>query len=580
MLSLDDEGLEDLTLRLALPDWPKAHRTYRGPDGGVDVFSDYELPPQRGWQCKNSTDDRGVDWGKCRKSLKAAMGEEDPPLHYTFVFPRALKKSDHDYWREKFVPWARGESGDELPTLDYWDDLADRLKNRPVLVDQLDDGALGGYMRKVMAQTAAEGVNPLATASDHVDDAAKVAERTKVIGKGDPYFAYGEGGREAHAADSDLAPDRPRFTMDRTREDALPRYSIAVRRGDEVHEFTAAPRGGVELRRVRFVFAEDDEGRALRDRVRRQLATGRPVTLNDPRVHLDPGDVPDKFRHLADEDGLLRDGELTFGLSQPLTLVVTMTAGATILREEVTLYRIPELPGDRTAWGGSVGGTILMIDLRPVPEEDGETCDEVEVIFSVVSGFDGETPDQALRGLGFVRAFAVADSTHCECDGLLKPGGLTIGGAVEPDPESLESLMVTGLIAQALADLELRDRRGRTMPASVSRRDAAIAMIVLELFREGESRDDVAAAEFEVPLPHDAQPSDDPSQWMTYVRALPDIAGRPTLQVLVAVEGATPRRITDADDGQRVLVCRNDGAASVVMRLHDFGEQAPPVPSD
>jgi hypothetical protein len=535
------------------------------------VFSDYELPPERGWQCKNYADG-GVDWSKCRKSLKAAMGEEHPPRHYTLVFPRALKKSDHDHWREKFVPWAREEFGDELPTLDYWDDLPDRLKDRPDLVDQLDDGALGGYTRKILALTAAEGVNPLATGSDHIDDAAKVAERAKAIGKRDPYFAYGEGGREANAADGDLAPDRPRFTMDRTRDDALPRYTIAVRRGDEVHEFTAAPREGVELRRARLVFTDDDAGRALRDHVRRRLAKGRPVTLNDPRVHLDPGDVPDKFRQLADEDGLLRDGELALGLSRPLTLVVTMTAGATILREEVTLYRIPELPGDRTAWGGSVGGTILSIDLRPVPEEDGETGDEVEVIFSVGSGFDGETPDQALRGLGFTRAFAVADSTHFECDGLLKQGGLTIGGAGEPDPESFESLMATGLIAQALAELELRDRRGRTMPGSVGLRDAAVAKAVLELFREGESRDDVADVEFEVPLPHDAQPSDDPLQWMNYVQPMPDIAGRPSVRVRVAVEGATPLRITGSADGQRVLVCRNDGAASVVMRLHDFGE--------
>jgi hypothetical protein len=237
VLSLDDEGLEDLTPRLVLPDWPKAHRNYRGPDGGVDVFSDYELPPQRAWQCKNYTDG-GVDWSKCRRSLKAAMGEEHPPLQYTFVFPRALKKSDHDYWREKFVPWALQEYGNDLPTMAYWDDLPDRLKDRADLVDQLNDGALGGYMRKVMGQTAAEGVNPLAIASDHVDDAAKVAERAQAIGKRDPYFAYGEGGREANAADRHLLSDRARFTMDRSREDALPRYTIAVRRGDAVHEFT------------------------------------------------------------------------------------------------------------------------------------------------------------------------------------------------------------------------------------------------------------------------------------------------------------------------------------------------------
>lgn len=576
VLSLDDEGLQNLALRLVLPDWPNAHRTYRGPDGGVDVFSDYGLPPQRGWQCKNYAAG-AVDWGKCRNSLKAATDERHPPRHYTFVFPRALKKTDHDYWRETFVPWASQQFGDMLPTLDYWDDLPDRLKDRPDLVDMLDDGALAGYMRKVMAQTAADGFNPLATASDHVDDAAKAAERAKAIGKADPYFAYGEGGREANAADSDLPPDRQRFTMDRTREDALPRYTVAVRRGDAVHEFTAAPCEGVELRRGRFVFAPDDEGRALHDHVRRQLAKGRPVTLHDPRVHVDPGDVPDKFRHLADEDGLLRDGELVLGLSQPLTLVVRMIAGATILREEITLYRIPELPGDRTAWGGSVGGTILFIDLRPVPDEDGEFGNQVAIIINVVSGFHGETPDQALRGLGFACAFALADSRRLECHCLLKADGLTIVGASASDPKTLENLVVTGLIAQALADLELRDPRGRTMPRSVGLRDAAVAKTVLKLFRQGDTRHDVADAEFKVPLPSHAQPSDDLARWMTHVQPLPEIAERPTLRVLVAVEGATPLRITDADDGQCVLACRNDGAASVVMRLHDFGEQRAPT---
>ncbi len=285
--------------------------------------------------------------------------------------------------------------------------------------------------------------------------------------------------------------------MDRSREDTLPRYTIAVRRGDEVHEFTALPREAVQVRPPRLVFAEDGEGRALRDLARMQLAKGRPVTLNDTRVHLAPGEVPDKFRHLVGEEGLLRDGQLALGRSQPLTLVVTMTVGGVILSERVTVYRIPELPGDRTSWGGSVGGAIMMLDLRPVSEQGGEKGDEVEVIFSVVSGFDGETPDQALRGLGFVRAFAFAELTRFECDGLLKPGGLTIGGAGDPDPDSFESLMAAGLVAQALAELELRDRRSRTMPASVSRRDAAVAKTVLELFREGESRDDVAGTEFE-----------------------------------------------------------------------------------
>jgi hypothetical protein len=74
-------------------------------------------------------------------------------------------------------------------------------------------------------------------------------------------------------------------------------------------------------------------------------------------------------------------------------------------------------------------------------------------------------------------------------------------------------------------------------------------------------------------IPHEAQPSDAPLQWMTYVQAMPDIAHRPTLRVRLAVR--KPCRcniVTNAHDGQRVLVCRNDGGASIVVRLHDFGE--------
>jgi len=45
------------------------------------------------------------------------------------------------------------------------------------------------------------------------------------------------------------------------------------------------------------------------------------------------------------------------------------------------------------------------------------------------------------------------------------------------------------------------------MPSSVGWRDAAVAKTVLELFRVGESREDVADAEFEVPIPHEAEVS-------------------------------------------------------------------------
>jgi hypothetical protein len=51
--SLTNDGLEDLTHRLVLPNYPGACRTGPGRDGGIDVLSDLGTPPARGWQAKN-----------------------------------------------------------------------------------------------------------------------------------------------------------------------------------------------------------------------------------------------------------------------------------------------------------------------------------------------------------------------------------------------------------------------------------------------------------------------------------------------------------------------------------------------
>jgi hypothetical protein len=44
--SVTDDGLEELTLRLARDEYPAAHRAGKGKDGGIDVLSDFELPPR------------------------------------------------------------------------------------------------------------------------------------------------------------------------------------------------------------------------------------------------------------------------------------------------------------------------------------------------------------------------------------------------------------------------------------------------------------------------------------------------------------------------------------------------------
>jgi hypothetical protein len=75
--AVTDDGLEELTFRLALPDYPHAYRTGRGSDGGIDVLSDLGVPPARAWQCKNGK----PDWDDCRESLRTAMDDAAPPPH-------------------------------------------------------------------------------------------------------------------------------------------------------------------------------------------------------------------------------------------------------------------------------------------------------------------------------------------------------------------------------------------------------------------------------------------------------------------------------------------------------------------
>lgn len=191
--SLSADGLEDLGLRLVRPRYPKAHRTRRGRDGGVDVLSDFHPRPKRAWQAKNTVDG-DVDWRHCRNSLKAAMAGNAPPRRYTFVFPRPLKASDRDRWRDKFHP-AEFATYELLERLDYIDDLATRLQERPDLVDLLADGGLGEYVRPIVQETAHSGVNPVATATDLMSGTTAIAERAKRIGRTDPHYAYGQAGR-------------------------------------------------------------------------------------------------------------------------------------------------------------------------------------------------------------------------------------------------------------------------------------------------------------------------------------------------------------------------------------------------
>jgi hypothetical protein len=173
---------EDLTLRLFKPEYPDAHGV-RGNDGGIDVLSDYETPPARGFQAKNY---EAVPWGECRDSLRAAMNG-DKPRHYSFVFPFQLTKNQRNFWRYDFLP----EQEELYPdlVLDYVDDLVFRVEERPDLVNLLSDGTYAKYFRSTIALAAAEGVNPLASAADLVTDPLTMAEHAKQVGNAIPTSA-------------------------------------------------------------------------------------------------------------------------------------------------------------------------------------------------------------------------------------------------------------------------------------------------------------------------------------------------------------------------------------------------------
>jgi hypothetical protein len=238
LASLSDDGLEDLVLRLVRPDHPKAYRTGPGQDAGIDVCSDLENPPERTWQAKNYNDK--INWDECRDSLKAAMSAQSPTSHYTFVFPRALKKGELEFWRETFVPEQKAVHP-KLETLDLWDDLPARLEGRPDLIDLLTHGALAEYLRPTIEQIAETGASPLASGTELLNAKTKLAGPTAAeIGRDDPNFTYAQS--ESEAGEDETFPERRlAFTMSRDKQDNLPRYVMTLRDGRSVRTLAAEP---------------------------------------------------------------------------------------------------------------------------------------------------------------------------------------------------------------------------------------------------------------------------------------------------------------------------------------------------
>lgn len=554
-----DEGLEDLALRIVKPEYPDAHRV-RGNDGGIDVLSGYERPPERGWQAKNYDH---VPWRECRTSLKAAMAG-DKPRHYTFVFPFVLTKNQRDFWRDDFLPEQR-RLYPGLEILDYIDDLAHRVEQRSDLINLLSDGTFGVYFRETMAQTGAEGVNPLASAVDLISDPMGMAEHATQIGKRDPYFRYSLVGREAGAGDADIAESGRRFMMNHGIEN-LPNFSMTIRDGDQVAELQAEPReGGLQETPVPW-FAPGADGDAVRRAVRVSLAKGKPIEVRGEAVGVTPGAVPDRFRGQLTDDGLLRNGIVTIGLSEPVEMTIELTLGEKVASETILLYRIPPLGSAMLSYGGNYNGAVFTFDFEELTDMQVDSDQlALEMHLGLMLAFSSERARDAISGLGFADAFGKAARVRLECPGLLPDGGIEFEGE-QGENHSREVWEVAAVIAAALGALEAQDGRRRAMPESVGSADRYAAQMTFQVLTEGGIEIPVGK-EFELPLLGEDVEGMHPGELVESEIELPPIAGEPTgliaRRTLVDVEpveivsrdGQPPRlRIRPVEDRGKIII--------------------------
>ena len=580
---LDDEGLEELTLRYFKPDHPDAHRTRRGVDGGLDVLSDYELPPARGWQCKTSTNAE-ADWRECRRSIEAAMADDDRPGHYTFVFNFVLSAGQRNFWRKTLLPELR-DAYRQLTTIDYIDDFDKRIDGRDDLLDWLVDGAYGAYVRRTLQGTPDESADRRAGPPD-ADDAQNgaaepagptdgfsvAAEHAKRLGRDDKAYSYGVAGREATGRDQALGDRVAHFSMSAGQRDRLPSFSVKVRNGDAVIELSATPRAGATVQSPQPWFAPTAEGARARAAARAQLAKGREVALRGRHVGVVGGDVPQKFAEWMDPGQRSESGQLAIGLSEPLALTLTMEPpGIGAVEERVAMYRVPPEPGADLAYAGAIGGAVLAIDVTPAAPPPGVQADRwVDCRFTVTLSVGGENATTALTGLGFARAFGSAGHRHFTCLGLLPTEGYDIDGQLPLGDEEAETWVVAATLATALQALTDRDGLDRAMPEALGPVDLARAQKVLHLL-DGPLEVVVEEARFKVLLPPQAALDDDPRRWLRFSAEFGPLVGQDTgLTVEQAVVGADAVAIEDVGDGQLALVCAGSAEGpSIVVRLVD-----------
>jgi hypothetical protein len=335
-----------------------------------------------------------------------------------------------------------------------------------------------------------------------------------------------------------------------------------------VVEISAQPRDGVEIEAPEIWFAPSDEGMQARMEARSSLAKGRPIELSGETVGVKPGELPDHFTERLDADGILRNGTVGLGLSELMPLQVTLTVDGMELRQVFALYRVPPLRDGSIAYGGALGGCAIFLDIDPVEGADlspGAQADELNL--SLALAVAGETGAEAIRGLGFARAFTQAQGLRFEAPGLLPEDGLEIdqgAGRVENE----ETWEAAAVVAAALDALEKQDGKRRVMPDSVSLRDRMAAQMAFQVLTDG-GIEAKTEGEFELPVPIAAVNGKKPSELLRLRVELPPIAGVKT--GVFATEELKDIEILETINGKGEMArlrCRSAASGGrIVLRL-------------
>ncbi len=213
-------------------------------------------------------------------------------------------------------------------------------------------------------------------------------------------------------------------------------------------------------------------------------------------------------------------------------------------------------------------GALVFLDINPnAPRPDGQPGRWSDTSIAIGLNASGVPATEFVMGLGFALSFGRADRLYLKCPGLLPSDGLTLDIRDHGvDAKSVQILEHAVLVTTTLAQLTALDGRERYLSPSGTRRDIAVAELVLALLREGEVRQRLERP-YRYALAPDAAGKDPDELTRGVERALGELAGEPTVVAELRIEGAANARLLEVD-GTTVLEALARGQdAEVVMAL-------------